>query len=53
VTYSLRLVDGAGQGLLGHRRLRICHHHSNRRFYAFVLLACTLVCYRALRITIW
>jgi transposase len=39
--------------LLGHRRLRVRFDRCDERFYAFVLMASSLICYRTLHTPLW
>ena len=39
--------------LLGHRRLRVRFDRCDERFYAFVLVASSLICYRTLHTPPW
>jgi hypothetical protein len=41
-------VERAGEWLFGHRRLRVRYERCDGRFYAFALLACSLICFHVL-----
>jgi transposase len=46
-------IERTGAWLGGWRRLRICHERGSERFYALVLLACSVICFQALRLPRW
>jgi IS5 family transposase len=46
-------IERTGALLGGFRRLRIRYEHSSERFYALVLLACSVICFNALRQPPW
>ena len=51
---ELLAIHGVGpKWLFGFRRLRIRDDICDERFYAFVLLACSLVCFRTLITPPW
>ena len=46
-------IERTGAWLCGFRRLRIRYERSSERFYALVLLACSVICFNALRQPSW
>jgi transposase len=46
-------IERTGAWLGGFRRLRIRYEHSSERFYALVLLACSIICFNALQQQPW
>ncbi len=42
-------IERTGAWLGGWRRLRIRYERSSERFYAFAMLACSVICFNALR----
>jgi transposase len=52
-TRSRRCRTRAGAWLGGWRRLRIRYERSAERFYALVMLACSVICFNTLRQPPW
>jgi transposase len=46
-------IERTGAWLGGFRRLRIRYERSSERFYALVLLACSIICFNALQQQPW
>jgi transposase len=46
-------IERTGAWLGGFRRLRIRYERSSERFYALVLLACSIICFNALQQPAW
>jgi transposase len=46
-------IECTGAWLGGWRRLRIRYDRGSQRFYALVLLACSVICFQALRPPRW
>jgi IS5 family transposase len=47
------IIERTGAWLGGFRRLRIRYERSSERFYALVLLACSVICFNALQRPPW
>jgi transposase len=46
-------IERTGAWLSGWRRLRIRYERDSERFYALVLLACSVICFNALQRPPW
>ena len=46
-------IERTGAWLGGFRRLRIRYERSSERFYALAMLACSVICFQALRSPRW
>jgi transposase len=46
-------IERTGAWLGGWRRLRIRYERSSERFYAFAMLACSVICFNALQQPPW
>jgi IS5 family transposase len=46
-------IERTGAWLGGWRRLRIRYERSSERFYALAMLACSVICFRALSQPLW
>jgi IS5 family transposase len=46
-------IERTGAWLGGLRRLRIRYEHCSERFYALAMLACSIICFNALRQPPW
>ena len=46
-------IERTGAWLGGFRRLRIRYERSSERFYALVMLACSVICFNTLRQPPW
>ena len=46
-------IERTGAWLGGFRRLRIRYERSSERFYALAMLACSVICFRALSQPLW